>query len=64
MELKMLYNYNVDYVFHAPKAHVRRYQWIPDLELVQRDDPSEPEEVLLSFSPTPVKPCSLPLGGK
>jgi len=63
-EQQVLYNHAPDHVVQTLKTHGRHWHWIPDLGLAQLDDPSEPEEVLLSFSPTPVNPCSLPLGGK
>ena len=55
-----LYNHDPDTVTELLDRVGTRGVWIPDLGLAQLEHPWE-EGPLVSFSNTPVKPCSLPL---
>jgi len=55
-----LYNHDPDTVTEMLQDHGARGVWIPDLGLAQLEHPWE-DGPLISFSSTPVKPCSLPL---
>ncbi len=56
-----LYNHDPDTVTELLDRFGTRGVWIPDLGLAQLEHPWE-DGPLVSFSDTPVSPCSLPLG--